>query len=122
MADGQSTRMNINASNPSVLPFHIAKAYGVNPIAQISRQTPGVSQSSTSAQVSAPAAPAGVEQSKKLSAAGQSLVGAVVPGRVDFSGNEPKQVGGALQMYRHPADKNAAATAVNVGRKLDVSG
>jgi len=24
-------------------------------------------------------------------------------------------------MYRHPADKNAAATAVSVGRKLDVS-
>jgi hypothetical protein len=27
-----------------------------------------------------------------------------------------------LQMYRHPADKNAAATAVEAGRRIDVKG
>lgn len=111
--------MNINPSVPSTIPFHVAKAYGIKPVAQVSRQTQGMTQTAGTSQVSAGGS---IDQSKKLSVAGQSLVAAVVPGRVDFSGEEPRQVGGALQMYRHPADKNAAATAVNVGRRIDVSG
>jgi hypothetical protein len=59
----------------------------------------------------------------KLSSAAQQLVGARVPGKVDFSGDKPvPSAGGSLAMYRHPADKNAAATAVSIGRSLDVKG
>lgn len=32
----------------------------------------------------------------------------------------PVSTGEALQLYRHPADKNAAATAVHAGRVIDV--
>jgi hypothetical protein len=49
------------------------------------------------------------------------MVAATVGGRIDFQ--EPaSQTDGALPMYRHPADRNAAATAVNAGRVLDVEG
>ena len=65
----------------------------------------------------------------KLPSAAQKLVGATVPGRVDFSGDNPAQVpgvggggGSSLQFYTRPAEKNAAATAVTIGRSLDVRG
>lgn len=49
------------------------------------------------------------------------VVAAVVPGKVDFSGQRPQPSGPAIQMYRHPADKNAAATSISAGRTLDVT-
>jgi hypothetical protein len=107
------------SSIPATFPFHVAQAYGVTPKAQVSR----VSAPNAAGQ----AAPAGNVQatqptpSSDLSASGKRLIAAVVPGRVDFSGDQPTQTS-SLAMYRHPADKNAAATAVNVGRSLDVAG
>ncbi len=50
------------------------------------------------------------------------LVAGMVKGRVDFSGGEPRASGEALAMYRHPADRNAAATGVHAGRMIDVTG
>jgi hypothetical protein len=52
--------------------------------------------------------------------AASPIVAAVVPGRVNFAANQPTQAGPALPFYRHPADKNAAATAINAGRSLDI--
>lgn len=52
----------------------------------------------------------------------RSLVAARVPGRVDFDAPAPHRSAGTLQMYRHPADKNAAAVAVDLGTRLDVRG
>ncbi|MCK4872484.1 MAG: hypothetical protein KAS72_07140 [Phycisphaerales bacterium] len=49
------------------------------------------------------------------------LVAAVVPGGVDFTGKTPQPARDALPLYRHPADRNAAATAVGVGRMIDIS-
>lgn len=51
-----------------------------------------------------------------------SVVAGVVPGRIDFTGDAPMPSTGALPMYRHPADKNAAATSVHAGRMVDVVG
>jgi len=46
-----------------------------------------------------------------------------VPGGVAFdSGGASRPTGESLPFYKHPADKNAAATAVSVGRSLDVRG
>lgn len=54
------------------------------------------------------------------------LVAATVPGGVDFSTAAAPRPSPALAMYRHPADKNTAATGVaaNVwpGRTIDVQG
>jgi hypothetical protein len=112
--------MSSTSSIPPTIPFHVAQAYGARPAAA-ARATAGAQAT----QISEPAAPqrqAG--PSAKLSSAAQKLVGATVPGRVDFSGPKPTQTTEApsLQLYRHPAEKNAAATAVSIGRSLDVRG
>lgn len=50
------------------------------------------------------------------------LVAATVPGRIDFSQEQPTQnTAGALPFYRHPADKNSAATRIAVSTKIDVN-
>lgn len=49
------------------------------------------------------------------------LIAGIVPGRIDFGGDQPAQVQGSLAMYRHPADRNTAATAVHAGRLLDTT-
>lgn len=103
------------------LPHHVAVAYGVK-------------SSSASAVVAkiAPVSPAAANPypSESRSDGVRRLVGAVVPGGVEFSQSGEAQASrptgesaySPLAMYRHPADKNAAATAVNVGRRLDVQG
>ncbi|MCC6676637.1 MAG: hypothetical protein IT436_05790 [Phycisphaerales bacterium] len=53
-----------------------------------------------------------------------SLVAARVPGTIDFTvadgGILAPGEAGALQLHRRPADLNAAATGVSVGRSLDL--
>lgn len=113
--------MTINATNSSTIPFHIARAYGVPSNAQAVR-------GSGTGPVQAPApvqkVQAATAERGGLSRAGQALVAAVVPGKVDFSGDSPKPsvASESLSLYRHPADKNAAATGVLLGRRLDVNG
>jgi hypothetical protein len=50
------------------------------------------------------------------------LVAGAVQGKIDFSGAQPTQDASALAMYRHPAERNAAATGVSAGRMIDVTG
>lgn len=52
---------------------------------------------------------------------GAGLSAAVVPGRVDFSADEPAHDSAAIPLYRHPAVRNAAATAIQAGRRIDVT-
>ena len=115
--------MQINASNtsvPATIPFRLAQAYGVKSPAQVSRVA---APAAGAAPITQPGtAQESARPSSELSSAGKRLVAGVVPGRVDFSGDQPVQSQPALQMYRHPADKNAAATGVAVGRKLDING
>jgi hypothetical protein len=106
--------MRIDGAQPPTNPFHIARAYGVQNVG-------GAGAASRSQSVQKPAAVEGAVPQQTLPSAAQKLVAAVVPGRVDFSGETPRP-GAGLQMYRHPADKNAAATGVQLGRSLDVSG
>lgn len=119
-------------NNPFSL--RIANAYGVGPTRAVSPVRP-VSP------VSVPAAPAGdapfaagrigtdtVELSSNVAARQRiaSLIAARVPGTMDFTVADdgvmmPGQAG-SLQLYRRPADLNAAATGVTVGRSLDLEG
>jgi hypothetical protein len=82
-------------------PFHIARAYqmAARPAAAVPAAAPD------------PARSTGIDR----------LVAGMVPGRINFAGEVPAQVGGALAMYRHPADRNTAATAVQAGRLLDTT-
>lgn len=93
-----------------------ARAYGQprsnQPAAQAATQ-------STSAQQAAQASPA---RARIVS----QLVAATVPGGVDFGANAAPRPTAAIAMYRHPADKNMAATGVAMnawpGRTIDVEG
>lgn len=88
-------------------------AYGAD--ARSGVQTPGGS-------IVSPVIADRVELSAPLGAA-RKLVAGTVPGKADFSpGPAGARADGVIPMYRHPADRNAAATGVSVGRSLDISG
>jgi hypothetical protein len=110
--------MRIDGQHPGAQPsnpYHIARAYGVRPPAAASQIAP-VSAASGTGRIEPTA-----EQTRPDTV--RRLVAGIVPGGVDFAGPEAApRAAEALPMYRHPADRNAAATAVNVGRRLDVSG
>lgn len=61
-------------------------------------------------------------------AGGRSLIAATVPGGVSFGPEAPTKPraisnpAGVYAMYQVPGEKNAAATAVSVGRSIDVQG
>lgn len=101
------------ASGVPTNPFHISRAYQT--------AVPGavVGQNITPAQrLAAPAQPGPVNQLTNLSA--RRIVAGIVPGKVDFSGQAPAPSASSLPLYRHPADKNAAATAVSAGKTIDI--
>ncbi|CAG0968997.1 hypothetical protein PHYC_01138 [Phycisphaerales bacterium] len=105
---------------PAPIPFAAARAYGLN---VTPREAPAARTAARAARVddrvelTAHSPQAGAMRERV-----SGLVGAKVPGGVDFlaSGSAPSS--GALPMYRHPADKNAAATGVDLGRRLDLQG
>jgi len=107
-------------------PFRITQAYGLQPQAPVARPAPvaapttlqradAVSRADTVATIGKTQQPAAVSATARL-------VAAVVPGAVDFSAATPMPSKAALQMYRHPADRNTAATLVALGRSVDVNG
>lgn len=51
----------------------------------------------------------------------QRLVAAAVPGGIRFDHDGPRPAN-TLPLYTHPAQRNAAATAVSAGRLIDVTG
>jgi hypothetical protein len=90
---------------PSI-PFHIAQAYGVRPAAI-----------GLPVQPVAPVSPV----PPVMGSGARKLVAGVVPGKISFTDGGAMPSAG-LSMYRHPADKNAAATGVGAGRLVDVTG
>ncbi len=96
-------------------PFHISRAYQT-------ALPSGVRTALTTPaeQLKAGAQPGAVNPLTNTAA--RRIVAGIVPGKIDFSGPQPAPSGPALPMYRHPADKNAAATAVDAGRMIDVEG
>lgn len=98
------------SSTPSN-PFHISRAYGV--------QAPSAANATARSASSEQTDPIG---SIKPATPSSRLAAAVVPGRVQFNGSAATDTSAALPFYRHPADKNAAATLLTAGRMLDVNG
>ena len=96
---------------PPSIPFHLARAYGVEPARRVDAPAPIVE-----------AKPA--DGRSRTPRGAERLVAAVVPGGIDFDAPAgPRPTGGAsIPMYRHPADRNAAATGVDAGRVIDVRG
>lgn len=109
------------------------RAYGVTPTArantagQVATQALAPSQGATKVDAVRSAPVEGASRARAadgIDAIATRLVGAVVPGRVDFSGPTPTQARaeGSLPFYRNPADRNTAATQIALGRGVDVTG
>ena len=97
---------------PSILSMRIDRAYGLRPAESV-RPKP-VARIAAAAPTRSDATPAGI----------RSLIGAVVPGRIGFDDQTgaPVPTAGPIPMYRSPADRNAAAVSVEIGRSIDVRG
>lgn len=111
----------MDAVNTNPLSFRLAAAYGVAPKARAFAPTPAAAPTATSGLAAT--------QTDRVDASLtriRPLVAATVPGKIDFSASSPQQTsvssGGAMPMYRHPYDKNAAATGVASGKAIDVTG
>jgi hypothetical protein len=102
---------------PPTNPYHIARAYNVAPPQPVRPQTP-VDPIAPVTRSDAPSSGARKQPSNI-----ERLIGAVVPGRIDFADDGPRHNSRseAIPLYRHPADLNAAATTIHAGRTLDVS-
>jgi hypothetical protein len=101
----------VDPASGSAPSLRLALAYGVEPRTPSGRLT-------VKAMEAPPREPSAVGSRARLA----GVVAAVVPGRVDFSGDVPAADAPSLPMYRHPADRNAAATSVHAGRMIDVMG
>lgn len=108
---------SIQGSIPPSIPFHVARAYGAQRVESVSNRI-----------VTTEVAPVGKigtnqEASSEAKANSRRLVAGVVPGKVDFSADAPAPSSSAsIAFYRHPADRNTAATGVQLGRAVDISG
>jgi hypothetical protein len=58
----------------------------------------------------------------EMPAKARTLVAAAVEARANPSAPTSVSASGSLAFYRHPADRNQAATAILAGRTLDVKG
>ncbi|MFG0307166.1 MAG: hypothetical protein ACF8Q5_13225 [Phycisphaerales bacterium JB040] len=90
---------------PPTIPFKVANAYGVRPVSV--RPVP------------TPAGEADTSRGGVRRGSDQLLAGSV---RAPVSFDAAPAKANTLAFYRHPADTNAAATAIDLGRKLDVEG
>ncbi len=125
--------MRIDAAAGPSNPYHLSRVYGVKtpaptapaaPAANIARV--GITRPAEAVGPRAADSAQGVQPVANVdrtaaSASINRLIAAVVPGRVDFSGDVPQASPAPLAFYRHPADKNAAATGVQLGRTIDLS-
>ena len=97
------------------IPIHIARAYNIvqaRPAAPV-QQTHQIAQSQRAEKVDA----------YKPSESVQQLIAGNVSGPVDFiSASTPTSQAGAYQLYTRAADKIEAATAVQIGQSIDITG
>lgn len=133
-------------------PYHISRAYGVNNAgaSRVAPTRVDAASGATASKVQSTPATFPIRQADQVkradtvdattarAAAAKQRISTLVAARVteqpETSGVTMPAVskpamgasgavsGGSFPMYRHPADKNAAATAINAGRIIDVDG
>lgn len=93
---------------PASIPFHIARAYGVGtrPATQIEPKPTATASSAANTAKLVAATVAGPVRFNSLDTSAQAKTPT----------SEPAD---SFPLYRHPAEKNAAATSINAGRSLD---
>jgi len=104
-------------TNTGSLPFHIARAYGVEP----DRPRVPVDQARQAVEAQRTEIRRELTNSQRNIA---RLIAGVVPGGIDFSRETPMPTDSdAIPFYRNAPEKNAASTSIHMtGRSIDVSG
>jgi hypothetical protein len=111
------------AATPPSYPFHLARAYAASaPARPATHPTAAyttangltVRPSGDSVQITA-------RRSPQLEQSVARLAAAKVDKAPDFVASAPAPTSSGLPMYRHPADKNIAATGVQLGKAIDFS-
>ncbi|HYE61703.1 MAG TPA: hypothetical protein VD997_06880 [Phycisphaerales bacterium] len=104
---------------PPSLPFHIARAYAPSTPVRPAPAAPITTASGVTVRPSGDSVQLSGHRPQPLQQNVARLAAAKVQQTPDFVAPAPTP--GTLPMYRHPADKNAAATGVQVGRVIDFS-
>lgn len=95
---------------PATNPFHVARAYGTRPA-----QSPDA--------VAAIGPVAAAVKARPSNPSIDRVVGAVVPGGVEFGPTAgARTAGSSLAFYTRAGDRIEAATALQVGRTIDTQG
>ena len=89
-------------STDSTMPFRLAQVYGTARQRAGARIEPGAANSAP------------------VRAARAKLVAGIVPGAVDFTVGDRAAGSDVIPMHASPAERNAAATGVELGRRIDV--
>lgn len=115
--------MNVSPTNP----FHLARAYAAQQVSRAAQPRPIADAQPVDPIASIRPEPTSAQsqRSAKLAKIDSQLVGAVVPGSIDFTESSPRAAGpsaSVLPMYTNPTQRNAVETVLLVGRGLDVSG
>jgi hypothetical protein len=109
------------AGSGNLFPTNVARAYGL----------PGVRPATAAAPSLAPdaasplgrVAPAGQSRAADALKGAQALIAGHVAGPITFDGvSVPNPTQGVYHLYTRAADKIEAATAVQIGRNLDIKG
>ncbi len=115
------------SSIPPTLPFDVAQTYGVRAPLSVRplAKAPAAAQTQAASQTQ-PLARIDRADKADLSRVAPT-VGRLLAARVEQPAFEgvaaPAQAkADAMAFYHHPADRNAAATGVDLGRSLDISG
>jgi len=109
----------MDAATPPTYPFHLAKAYAAS---QPTRHVPAATAITTASGVTVRPSGDSVQFSGQRPAPLQQTVTRLAAAKVEKAADfvTPSAPStGSLPMYRHPADRNAAATGVQVGRVID---
>jgi len=107
-------------------PFKIASAYGAKPIRVRPVPADPQARGTNAAGLSPSQKPA--QQAGGITRGADQLLAGSVTGQVDFMAGpptqtaKPREAASTIAFYRHPADANAAATSIDLGRRLDVEG
>ena len=115
------------SSIPPTLPFDVAQTYGVRapisvrPLAKapVQAQTQAASQTQPLARIDRADK---ADLSRVSSGVGRLLAAKVETPAFEGVSNPAPARADAMAFYHHPADRNAAATGVDIGRSLDISG
>ena len=99
-----------------VNPINLSRVYGASGAARASRPA-GARSTDTAGRIDQ------INQTERsINTRLSRLVAGVVAGSIEFEGGSARPTTGATPFYRRPAERNAVATTIQIGQRLDTTG